>query len=174
MTTTLFDLSVGSYIQSLAGVAQVLAKGKKFAEAEGISLDEIVDSRLKEDMLPFRFQIQAVLHQSVDTIAALANGEFGPPSKLEPLDYAGLQGAVDDGLAMLKEVTPEAVNACAGKPVVFRMGEMEIPFTAENFVLSFALPNLYFHATTAYDMLRIKGVPLSKSDYLGAMRIGVA
>ncbi len=47
---------------------------------------------------------------------------------------------------------------------------MEIPFTAENFVLSFSLPNFYFHATTAYDILRMKGVPLGKLDYLGQMR----
>ena len=53
------------------------------------------------------------------------------------------------------------------------MGEMEIPFTAENFVMSFSLPNLYFHAATLYDMLRIQGVPIGKTDFLGPMAMGL-
>jgi hypothetical protein len=53
------------------------------------------------------------------------------------------------------------------------MGKTEIPFTCENFIQSFALPNLYFHATTAYDILRMQGAPLGKMNFLGQMRIGV-
>jgi len=57
--------------------------------------------------------------------------------------------------------------------VIFKLGANQMPFTTENFVLSFSLPNLYFHATTAYDILRMKGVPLGKRDFLGQMRMGV-
>ena len=55
--------------------------------------------------------------------------------------------------------------------VIFRFRDFAIPFTTENFLLSFALPNFYLHATTAYDILRMKGVPLGKIDFLGQMRI---
>ena len=56
---------------------------------------------------------------------------------------------------------------------MFKIGGNELPFTNENFVQSFSLPNFYFHATTAYDILRMKGVPIGKLDFLGAMKMGV-
>ena len=100
-------------------------------------------------------------------------GEFRPPNGFDDTDYAGLQGYVSQALADLKEVDADALNACAGKTVLFKIGGNEIPFTAENFILSFSLPNLYFHAATAYDILRMKGVPLGKMDFLGQLRMGV-
>ena len=56
--------------------------------------------------------------------------------------------------------------------MIFKIGGNEIPFTTENFVMSFSLPNFYFHATTAYDLLRQKGVPIGKMNFLGPMRMG--
>jgi hypothetical protein len=55
--------------------------------------------------------------------------------------------------------------------MVFQLGERQMPFTVENFLMSFSTPNLHFHATTAYDILRSKGVPLGKRDYMGRMRL---
>ena len=72
----------------------------------------------------------------------------------------------------LESVDASAINDLANGKVVFKMGGNELPFTTENFVLTFSLPNLFFHATTTYDLLRMKGVPLGKMDYLGQMRMG--
>jgi hypothetical protein len=58
-----------------------------------------------------------------------------------------------------------------GKDVVFEIGGRKMPFTAEGFLMSFSLPNFYFHAATAYDILRMKGVPLGKRDFMGQMRM---
>ena len=63
------------------------------------------------------------------------------------------------------------MNALEGKDVTFQMRNFKMPFTAENFLMSFSLPNFYFHASTAYDILRSKGVPLGKRDFMGAMRM---
>jgi hypothetical protein len=63
------------------------------------------------------------------------------------------------------------VNGCAGKDVVFAVREIKLPFTAEGFLQTFSLPNFFFHATTAYDILRTKGVPVGKRDFLGKMRL---
>jgi hypothetical protein len=68
-------------------------------------------------------------------------------------------------------VTPADVNALQGRDMAFQMRDFRIPFLAETFILSFSLPNFYFHAATTYDILRAKGVPLGKRDYLGQMRI---
>ena len=67
--------------------------------------------------------------------------------------------------------TPDAVNALGGRDVVFHLGDHKLPFTAEGFLMSFSLPNFYFHATTAYDILRTNGVPLGKRDFMGRLKM---
>ena len=173
MTTSLYDLSVGSYLQSVGGMQNVMAKGAEYCNENDISLDEVVATKLQEDMLPFHFQAVCVAHHSINAVRGVMAGEFRPPNGFDDTDYAGLQGYVSQALADLKEVDADALNACAGKTVLFKIGGNEIPFTAENFILSFSLPNLYFHAATAYDILRMKGVPLGKMDFLGQLRMGV-
>ncbi len=64
------------------------------------------------------------------------------------------------------------VEALADKSMVFSLGKREMPFTNQNFLLSFSLPNFYFHATTTYDILRMLGVPIGKMDFLGKMKVG--
>ncbi|MAI57302.1 MAG: hypothetical protein CMP93_08685 [Gammaproteobacteria bacterium] len=72
----------------------------------------------------------------------------------------------------LNSKSAEEINALAEGNITFKMGSTEWPFTSRNFVLSFSLPNFYFHATTAYDILRMKGVKIGKMDFLGSMKIG--
>ena len=79
---------------------------------------------------------------------------------------------LSDTLDELKAQDADTINALAGGKITFKLGDNEMPFTTENFVMSFSLPNLYFHATTAYDILRMQGVPLGKLDFLGQMRMG--
>ncbi len=86
-------------------------------------------------------------------------------------DYAGLQQLVADARAALKAVTREEIEALEGKDMFFEFRDVKLPFTAENFLMSFSIPNLQFHATTAYDLLRMKGVPIGKRDFTGPMRI---
>ena len=69
------------------------------------------------------------------------------------------------------ESAPASIDRHAGRDVLFQLGDMKLPFVAEDFVQSFSLPNFYFHAATAYDILRLKGAPLGKGDFLGAMRM---
>jgi hypothetical protein len=171
MATSLYDLSVASYLQTLGGVAGFLDRGLDHCRETGIDPNEVVETRLFSDMLPFRFQIWSVRHHSLGAIEGVRKGLFTPPPELPPLDYAGLQKAVADTRAALGELKPEDVNALAGGDVLFQIRDFKMPFTAEGFLLSFSLPNFYFHATTAYDILRSKGVPLGKRDFMGAMRL---
>ena len=172
MAISLYDASIGTYLQTLDAVSGFLEKGRAHCEASGIDLNEIVELRLYPDMNPFRFQLWAVEHMTRGALKALQTGRFSPPRPIEPLDFGGLQQLVKDARAELATVSRESVDALAGNEVVFQIGDFKMPFTAANFVLSFSLPNLFFHATTAYDMLRMKGAPLGKIDFLGALRIG--
>ncbi len=172
MTISLYDVSVGSFLQTVSGVECVLKKGAEFAEANGINPDTYVGLKVHESMLPMLFQIVCIPLHSIQAIRGVEEGVFSPPKELQQTDYAGLQKIVSGTKEALKDITSKHVNSLAGKPVIFKMGDLEIPFTAENFIMSFSLPNLNFHAATAYDLLRSEGVPLEKVDFLGKMRVG--
>jgi uncharacterized protein len=173
MPIPLYDLSVTGFLQTLGGVSGYLEKARTHFESQGADLNEIVQSRLYPDMLDFRFQIVSVAHHSAGAIEGCKAGVFSPPGTSGPSDYAGLQQLVADARARLQGVSADEVNALEGREVVFQFGERRVPFTVENFLMSFSLPNLHFHATTAYDILRSKGAPLGKRDYTGQLRIKV-
>jgi hypothetical protein len=172
MAVSFYDISIGTYLQTLGGVIGFLEKGREHCEANGIDLNEVVETRLYPDMHPFRFQLWAVAHMTRGALNGLKEGRFTPPLQLPPLDYAGLQQLVADVRDELAKVPRETVDALEAGQVTFQIGDFKMLFTAPNFVLSFTLPNLFFHATTAYDMLRMKGVPIGKANFLGPMRIG--
>ncbi len=172
MSLSLYDVSVASYLQTLGGVSAVLAKGEAHAADGKLDLEEIVSYRLRDDMAPFSFQVISVWHHSMNAIRGLKEGLFQPPPRMSDLNYGKLKGLVEEATVSLGGESREDIDALAGKPMAFKIGDREIPFTTDNFILSFSLPNFYFHATTLYDMLRIHGVSLGKRDYLGSLRIG--
>ena len=93
------------------------------------------------------------------------------PQNATDLDYAALQALVTQARDELSVLRPEAVNALLGHDVTFRVGDRTVPFTAEGFLMSFSLPNFFFHATTAYDILRHKSAPLGKRGFLGKLNL---
>jgi uncharacterized protein len=171
MAISLYDISVSTYLQVLGGVAGVLAKGADFAGENNLDLAEVVETRLRPDMQPFRFQVTAATHLSLGAIRGIREGVFSPPPPVPDFDYSGLRDLVSDTVTELKTVEREEIDALEGSDMKFKMGDFELPFTAENFILSFSLPNFYFHAATTYDMLRMAGVPLGKMDFLGELRV---
>jgi hypothetical protein len=171
MAISLYDATVRSFLQVLGAVSGVLDKGKAHFEANGVDPDSVVERRIFDDMLPFRFQIVSVAHHSQGALRGAKAGVFAPPGGVGELDYAGLQKLVADAREELGGLSPDEVNALEGGDMYFQLGERRMPFTVEGFLLSFSTPNLHFHATTAYDILRGQGVPLGKRDYMGQMRM---
>jgi len=171
MAFSLYDASVANYLQILGGVSGFLERGLVYFREQNIDPETIVEARLAPDMLPLRFQIISVAQHSRGAIEAAQSGEFRPPSFKAPYDYAGLQGLVAQTREALEGWTPDAVNALGGRDVVFLLGDHKLPFTTEGFLMSFSLPNFYFHATTAYDILRTNGVPLGKRDFMGRLKM---
>ena len=171
MAIPLYDLTVASYLQTLGAVSGFLERGLSHCQDNGIDPESIVETQLYGDMLPFRFQLISVAHHSAGAIDGVKAGAFAPPSERQPLNYAELQGLVTGARDKLAALSQDEVNALEGKDVTFAIGDFKMPFTAEGFLMSFSLPNFYFHATTAYDILRSKGVPLGKRDFMGQMRM---
>lgn len=173
MSLSLYEVTVPTFAQIIEAMAGVLKKGEAHALEKGMQPNEWVGARLFSDMAPLSFQVKQAAHHSVGAIEATKAGVFSPDRAPPPETFAELQAVVDETLANLAAYDPAEINALQGRDMRFQLGERVMPFTAENFLLSFSLPNFYFHATTAYDILRHNGVPLGKRDYMGRPRLKV-
>ncbi|RIJ14739.1 DUF1993 domain-containing protein [Henriciella mobilis] len=171
MSLSLYDIVVPPFRQVVGSVQGILKKGADHYRADGRSPDDLLRLRIHEDMLPLTFQLHSVAHHSIGAINGVKTGTFAPPSGLAELDFAGFEATLEKASQDLASVDADALNACQGKDVIFKIGPREMPFTAEGFLLSFSKPNAYFHATTAYNILRMQGVPLGKRDYMGQMQL---
>ena len=171
MSFSLYDATVANYLQILGATEALMTKSLAHFKEKGVDPATIVDTRLCDDMLPFRFQVVSLAHHSRGAMAAVRDGVFMPPSAKPDLDYAGLQALVTEARTELAALTSEAVDGLIGRDVVFKLGDRSLPFTAEGFLMSFSLPNFFFHATTAYDILRHKGAPIGKRDFMGKLKL---
>lgn len=170
MAISLFDATVRSWLQGLNAARGFLDKGLAHCREGGLDPGELLGTRLWPDMLPLRFQIHSVVHHSVGAIEGASHGVFRPPTDLPDLDYAGMQAKVGAAIAALDALGPAEVDALGGRDMVFEIRGRQMAFRVEDFLLSFSMPNFWFHATTAYDILRHKGVPIGKRDFLGTLR----
>jgi len=171
MAFSLYDASVANYLQILGAIDGVLEKGAAHFREKGIDLGEVIETRLAPDMAPLTFQVISTAHHSRGAMQAAQNGVFTPPGAKPGIDYAGLQALVKEARDELAALKPEAVNGLLGRDVIFKLGERSMPFTAEGFLMSFSLPNFFFHATTTYDILRHRGVPIGKRDFMGRLNL---
>jgi len=171
MTISLYDAVIPSQLQIIAAVRKLVDKAKAHCEEKGSAPEEIIGARLIEDMLPFAYQVKSCREHSLGAIEGVREGVFTPSLTAPPNDWAGLYEKLDEAKAGLEAVSEAEMEGFIGQPMEFRFKDAVMPFTAENFLLSFAQPNFYFHATTAYDVLRERGLPIGKRDFLGMPRI---
>lgn len=170
MATSLYDLSVPTFLQTARAVGGFLARATEHCAKTGGDPDRFVEARLFDDMAPFHFQIEAAWHHCVWGVEALKTGAFTPPGLVGPVPFAELQAMMTHAETALTAFDRDEIDACAGKELDLQIGPRRLAFTAETFILSFSLPNFHFHAVTAYDILRSRGVPIGKRDYEGALR----
>lgn len=170
MTISLYDLSVPTFLQTVRAMAGVLDRAAAHCAETGADPDDFVEARLFDDMAPFHFQIEAAWHHSVWGLEAMRTGVFAPPALVGPVPFAELQAMIGKAQTALQAFTPKEVNGWSGKALDLQIGPRRLAFTAETLILSFSLPNFHFHAVTAYDILRSRGVPIGKRDYEGRLR----
>lgn len=171
MTLSLYNATVPSFQQILSSVAGLLEKAEAFCAETGMDPAALVDTRLADDMLPFGYQVKSVSTHSIKAIEGVRAGVFSPDMNPWPKDLAGLKAQIAETTAAINALTPDEVNGFVGKDAAFVFGERRMPFTAEDFLLSFTMPNFYFHATMAYAIMRWKGVKIGKLDYMGRPRM---
>lgn len=171
MTFSLYDAVVPSNLQILGAVDALLDKAAAFCREEGRTEADLIDARLAPDMLPFGYQVKSCAAHSIGGIEGVRAGTFSPDMSAWPTDIAGLHGVLQGAVASLAAIDREAFDALADSDTQFAFGEMRMPFTGANFLLSFSQPNFYFHASTAYAILRAQGVKVGKRDFLGMPRM---
>ena len=168
---SLYTATVPAFRQIVEATGGVLRKGEAFAAERGIDPATLVAARLFPDMLPLAYQVNSVATHSVGAIAGVRAETFSPHRGPFPDSFAALHALLADTAATLAAIDPAEVDGFMGRDMAFVMGDFRMDYAAEDFLLSFSLPNFYFHAATAYDILRAQGVPLGKRDYLGRSRI---
>ena len=171
MSISLSNVSLDTYIQMVSAASNIIQKAQEFCKENNIDAQEIVEMQLYKDMAPFTFQVFSIVHHSVGAIDALKTGEFGPPKMPDNLSFENCKDMLKEAEENLKNIDSYEIDSLVGKEVVFKMGSITWPFTATDFILSFSLPNFYFHLTTFYDMLRMKGLKIGKLDFVGQMKL---
>ena len=171
MAFSLYAATVPSYQQTLGAVLGLLGKAEIFCADKVIAPQEIIQARLAEDMLPFAYQVKSAAVHSLGAIEGVRRGVFSPDMTVPPDNFPALKARIAATLAALEAIDAAEVDGFVGRDMRFVAGDRQADFTAENFLLSFSQPNFYFHATTAYAILRWKGVPLGKRDYTGRLRL---
>jgi hypothetical protein len=171
MALSLYAATIPAYQQTLGAISGLLDKAKGFCNEKGIAPSELIQARLAADMLPFTYQVKSTVVHSLGAIEAVRRGVFSPDMAAPPETLEALKARVAETLAALAAVRAVEVDGFVGRDMRFAFGERHIDFTAEDFLLSFSQPNFYFHAATAYDILRWKGLPLGKRDFMGQLRI---
>jgi len=171
MAFSLYAATVPSFLQILEAVSGLLVKAESFCTEKGITPPEIIQARLAADMLPFAYQVKSTAVHSLGAIEGVRKGVFSPDMTPPPDTFAALKTRIAETLAALQAIDAAEVDGFLGRDMRFVFGERRMDFTAENFLLSFSQPNFYFHATTAYDILRWKGLAIGKRDFLGKPRV---
>lgn len=166
MTISMYQASVPSLIRSLNNLAVILEKGAAHAEAKKIEPSVLIGSRLYPDMFPLSKQVQVASDIARRGVARLA-GLDAPAIADDETTFAELITRIHNTIAYLNTLTPAQIDGSEEKEIVLPMGKESMTFKGMPYLLFFILPNVYFHVTTTYDILRHNGVELGKMDFLG-------
>jgi uncharacterized protein len=166
MTISMYQASVPVIIRSLTNLAAILEKAATHAEAKKIDQSVLLGSRLFPDMLPLIKQIHIATDITRRGVARLA--EIDPPAfEDNETTFAELIDRIHQNITYLKTLTPAQIDGSEEKAITLTVGKQTMTFQGLPYLTGFILPNLYFHTTTTYNILRHNGLELGKIDFLG-------
>ncbi|MGE0387107.1 MAG: DUF1993 family protein [Gammaproteobacteria bacterium] len=170
MALTMYQVSVPVLARVLENLIGILNKAAAHAAARKIDPSVLLNYRLAPDMFPLSRQIQVASDQAKGGAARLAG--------VEPVKFEDNEAGFDELIERLRKTIdyirtfkPEQIDGAEDRAIAFRIGEHALSFRSGlTFLHGFTLPNLYFHAATAYDILRHCGVELGKRDFIGGLQ----
>lgn len=167
MSLSMYQLCVPTLVRMLNNLDAILDKAQAHADAQGFDSAVLVGSRLAPDMYPFSGQIQIATDAAKGCVARLAGVDVPSFADTES-SIAELKERIAKTLSFVQSFKPEQIDGTEEKTITLKLPSREISFPGQVFVQHFVLPNLYFHITTAYAILRFNGVKLGKMDFIGA------
>ena len=166
MAMSMYEASVPVFIQMLNNLGGFLKKGEAFAEDKGFEHKLLLNSRLAVDMFPLSRHIQIANDVARRCIERLADDELTSVEDNEKT-FAEFYDRINRTVTYLKSIQPSQIDGTEDKPISIEVRDMTLNFSGIDFLRYFSTPNVYFHVTTAYDILRHNGVELGKLDFLG-------
>lgn len=166
MAMSMYQASIPQLTKMLTNFSNILKKGEEFAKAKNVDGAVLVGDRLSPDMFPLSKQVQIACDQVKNGMARLAGIE---PPKFDDQEstFAELQERIAKTIAFANTIQPAQVDGTEAKEIKFSIKEWHFEFVGEQYLLTWIIPNFYFHVTTAYNILRHNGVEIGKADYLG-------
>ena len=161
----MYDATISPLIHTLNSLSHILKKGEEYADAKKIEHSVLLDSRLFPDMFPLTRQIHIATDMSKGAAARLADLEV-PKYEDDETTFEQLQARIAKTIAFIKTVTPEQLIDSQKRPITINVRKVDMHFTGQDYLLKWVMPNVYFHVTTTYNILRHNGCELGKPDFL--------
>lgn len=166
MPVSLYDVTIPAFLRGFRNMSKHLDKAKEYADTNGLPYEDLLTARLYPDMLPLTGQVQRA-SDTAKFVPARVAGFTAPSMPDTEQSFDELQARIAATVDYLKTIPGDAFDGREQTEVVLKFGQQSFPFAARDYVSVFALPNFYFHITTAYGILRHKGVSLGKLDFIG-------
>jgi hypothetical protein len=166
MSLSMYQASIPVFIRNLNNLSAILTKAEANAQARKIEPEVFVNARLAPDMFPLSRQVQ-IATDAVKGCAARLAGVEVPSFPDTEKTFPDLQARIAKTADFLKTFKAGQIDGTEEKKIALKVGGQDMTFAGQVYLLNFVLPNLYFHITTAYAILRHNGVELGKKDYLG-------
>jgi len=166
MIISMYQASVPRFVNILGNLSNILDKAQAHVDAKKIDATTLTGYRLFPDMLPMTSQVQIACDTAKGAVARLAGVEI-PVYEDNEKTFADLKARIAKTIAFIQTLTPGQIDGTEDKEIVIKRRDKETRYNGMQFLLGHALPNVYFHVTTAYNILRHNGIEIGKRDYLG-------
>jgi hypothetical protein len=166
MTVSIHQVATSIYFQMLPALSAVLGKADEHCQAKKIDPQALLKARLYPDMFPLDLQVQTACDQAVRAMARLA-GQERPKFEDNEKSFDELRQRIDKALAFIKSIPPEKLDGVEDRDIKLVFPSRTLEYKGLAYLTGFALPNFYFHVTTAYDILRHNGLEIGKRDFMG-------
>lgn len=166
MPLSMYQASIPTFIRGLENLSAILTKAAAYAEAKKIDPAVLINARLYPDMFPLSRQVQ-ITTDGVKGCAARLAGIEVPSYPDTETTFPELQARIAKTIAFLQSVKPAQIDGSENRLVTLKVGGKELTFEGQPYLLTFVIPNFYFHITVAYSILRHNGLDIGKKDFLG-------
>lgn len=163
---SMYDASIPVLKRFLTNLSAILTKAEDYANTRKIEPSALLSARLFPDMFPLTRQIQIASDQAKGGTARLAGTDI-PKYEDNELTFTELQQRIAKTIAFLDSIKPEQLAGSESRDITINVRNTTMEFKGQDYLLNWVLPNVYFHVTTAYNILRHNGLEIGKRDFLG-------